>query len=236
MHTHHPLPSPSSSHPLGPMHTRPLGHNNSFDCSLTALMGRSSPGPSPAPPCPALPVLRTCAHPEAASHAVSLPLLSPRRRGHNHAPRYPIARRLLLRARPLDAAHASHERTLSSASGYAHHHVAGAAKSTTSPAKQRYIADMHGLEIVKKIRQGEVGLRDCTIVLCDIKANVHPARFAKLRAIKDAKKPGKAPTAIPAVSGLKRLRSQHRSGAGERGSAEQGSAARLVMSAVYWQA
>ncbi|ETW84973.1 hypothetical protein HETIRDRAFT_407304 [Heterobasidion irregulare TC 32-1] len=35
MHTHHPLPSPSSSHPPGPMHTRSLGHNNSFDYSLT---------------------------------------------------------------------------------------------------------------------------------------------------------------------------------------------------------
>ncbi|ETW82357.1 hypothetical protein HETIRDRAFT_315539 [Heterobasidion irregulare TC 32-1] len=76
------------------------------------------------------------------------------------------------------AAHASHERTLSSASGYAHHHVAGAARSTTSPAKQRYVTDAHGLEIVKKIRQGEVELRDRTIVLCGIKANVRPARFA----------------------------------------------------------
>ncbi|ETW79385.1 hypothetical protein HETIRDRAFT_453811 [Heterobasidion irregulare TC 32-1] len=127
------------------------------------------------------------------------------------------------------AAHASHERTLSSASGYAHHHVAGTAKSTTSPTKQRYVADAHGLEIVKKIQQDEVELRDRTIVLCDIKANVRPARFAKLRAIKDAKKLGKAPTAIPAVSGLKRLRGRHRGGAGERG----GAAARLVMSAAY---
>ncbi|ETW76983.1 hypothetical protein HETIRDRAFT_454417 [Heterobasidion irregulare TC 32-1] len=98
------------------------------------------------------------------------------------------------------AAHASHERTPSSPSGYAHHHAAGAVESTTSPAKQRYVADAHGLEIVKKIRQGEVELRDRTIVLCDIKANVDPARFAKRRAITDAKKPGKAPTAIPAVS------------------------------------
>ncbi|ETW77673.1 hypothetical protein HETIRDRAFT_325571 [Heterobasidion irregulare TC 32-1] len=120
------------------------------------------------------------------------------------------------------AAHASHERTLSSASGYAHHHVAGTAKSTTSPTKQRYVADAHGLEIVKKIRQGEVELRDRTIVLCDIKVNVRPARFAKLRAITDAKKPGKAPTAIPAVSGLKRLRGRHRGGAGERGGGERG--------------
>ncbi|ETW78506.1 hypothetical protein HETIRDRAFT_453169 [Heterobasidion irregulare TC 32-1] len=120
------------------------------------------------------------------------------------------------------AAHASHERTLSSASGYAHHHMAGTAKSTTSPTKQRYVADAHGLEIAKKIRQGEVELRDRTIVLCDIKANVRPARFAKLRAITDAKKPGKAPTAIPAVSGLKRLRGRHRGGAGERGGGERG--------------
>ena len=102
------------------------------------------------------------------------------------------------------AAHALHERTPSSASGYAHHHAAGAAESTTSPAKRRYVAEAHGLEIVKKIRQGEVDLRDRTVVLCGIKSNVCPARFAKLKAIKDAKKPGKAPTAIPAVSGSPR--------------------------------
>ena len=102
------------------------------------------------------------------------------------------------------AAYASHELTPSSASGYAHHHAAGAAESTTSPAKRRYVADAHGLEIVKKIRQGEVDLRDRTVVLCGIKSNVCPARFAKLKAIKDAKKPGKAPTAIPAVSGSPR--------------------------------
>ncbi|ETW77656.1 hypothetical protein HETIRDRAFT_326832 [Heterobasidion irregulare TC 32-1] len=92
------------------------------------------------------------------------------------------------------AAHASHERTSSSASSYTHHHAAGAAESTTSPAKWRYVADAHGLLIAKKIRQGEVELRDRTIVLCGIKANVRPARFAKLKAIKDAKKQARPPT------------------------------------------
>ncbi|ETW76968.1 hypothetical protein HETIRDRAFT_328191 [Heterobasidion irregulare TC 32-1] len=119
------------------------------------------------------------------------------------------------------AAHASHERTSSSASSYTHHHAAGAAESTTSPAKWRYVADAHGLEIVKKIRQGKVELRDHTIFLCGIKANIRLARFVKLKAIKDAKKPGKAPTAIPAISGLKRLRGRHRGGAGERGGGER---------------
>ena len=71
------------------------------------------------------------------------------------------------------AAHAPHGRTPSAAAGYAHHHAA--AGSTASPAKRRYVADAHDLEIVKKIRQGEVELRDRTTILRGIKANVRPA-------------------------------------------------------------
>ena len=44
--------------------------------------------------------------------------------------------------------------------------------STTSPSKRRYVADFQDAEVVKRIRQGEVELRDRNTVLRGIKPNV----------------------------------------------------------------
>ncbi len=44
--------------------------------------------------------------------------------------------------------------------------------STTSPSKRRYVADMQDAEMVKRIRQSEVELRDRNTVLRGIKPNV----------------------------------------------------------------
>jgi parafibromin len=44
--------------------------------------------------------------------------------------------------------------------------------STTSPSKRQYIADTQDVEVVKKIKQNEVELRDRNSVLRGIKSNV----------------------------------------------------------------
>ena len=44
--------------------------------------------------------------------------------------------------------------------------------STTSPLKRRYVADSQDAEIVKRIKQSEVELRDRNTVLRGIKPNV----------------------------------------------------------------
>jgi len=43
---------------------------------------------------------------------------------------------------------------------------------TTTPLKRRYVADVHGVEVVNKIKQNSVELRDWNTVLCGAKANV----------------------------------------------------------------
>ena len=43
---------------------------------------------------------------------------------------------------------------------------------TTTPLKRRYVADLHDVEVVKKIKQNEVELRARNTVLRGTKANV----------------------------------------------------------------
>ena len=43
---------------------------------------------------------------------------------------------------------------------------------TTTPLKRRYVADSHDVEVVKKIKQNEIELRDRNTVLRGTKANV----------------------------------------------------------------
>jgi len=43
---------------------------------------------------------------------------------------------------------------------------------TTTPLKHRYVADVHDVEVVKKIKQNEVELRDRNTALRGTKANV----------------------------------------------------------------
>ena len=43
---------------------------------------------------------------------------------------------------------------------------------TTTPLKRRYVADSHDMEVVKKIEQNEVELRDRNTLLLGTKANV----------------------------------------------------------------
>ena len=48
----------------------------------------------------------------------------------------------------------------------------GDAATTTSPSKRRYVPDAADIEVVKKICQGEVELRDHNTVLRGVKNNV----------------------------------------------------------------
>ena len=54
------------------------------------------------------------------------------------------------------------------------HHKLGATDPSSSPSKRRYVADAQDVEIVKKIKQNEVELKDRTTVLRGIKPNVSP--------------------------------------------------------------
>ncbi|KAF4615188.1 hypothetical protein D9613_003417 [Agrocybe pediades] len=73
--------------------------------------------------------------------------------------------------------------------------------STTTPAKRRYVPDSQDLEVVKKIRQNEVELRDRTTVLRGTKPNnfnaVRMIYAERLKKIKEMSKSGT--TAIPAA-------------------------------------
>ena len=53
---------------------------------------------------------------------------------------------------------------------------------TTTPLKRRYVADVHDVEVVKKIRQNEVELRDRNTVLRGTKTNVRnlPKNYLKI--------------------------------------------------------
>lgn len=48
------------------------------------------------------------------------------------------------------------------------------AEPTASPSKRRYVADSQDVEVVKKIKQNEIELRDRNTVLRGIKSNVSP--------------------------------------------------------------
>ncbi|KAI0062129.1 RNA polymerase II accessory factor [Artomyces pyxidatus] len=65
--------------------------------------------------------------------------------------------------------------------------------------KRRYVPDAADVEAVKKIKQGEVELRDRTTVLRGVKPNnfssIRAVYTAKLKALRDAKKPGAAAAA-----------------------------------------
>ncbi|KAF8261422.1 RNA polymerase II-associated protein [Lactarius quietus] len=70
----------------------------------------------------------------------------------------------------------------------------GDAATSSSPSKRRYVPDAADVEVVKKIRQGEVELRDHNTVLRGIKNNnfssVRNVFVAKLKTLKEAKKSG----------------------------------------------
>jgi len=65
---------------------------------------------------------------------------------------------------------------------------------TASPPKRRYVPDAADVDVVKKIRQGEVELRDRNTILRGIKNNnfssVRNVYVAKLKNLKEAKKTG----------------------------------------------
>ncbi|KAI0261798.1 RNA polymerase II accessory factor [Gloeopeniophorella convolvens] len=74
--------------------------------------------------------------------------------------------------------------------------------AATQPSKRRYIPDVTDVEVVKKIRQGEIELRDRNTVLRGIKPNnfssVRSVYAAKLKTLKEAKKSGAvAPVVAP---------------------------------------
>ncbi|KAH9483530.1 Cell division control protein 73 [Psilocybe cubensis] len=73
--------------------------------------------------------------------------------------------------------------------------------ATSSPAKRRYVADSHDLEVVKKIKQNESELRDRTTVLRGTKANnfsaVRLSYVEKLKKLKEASRSGTS--SIPAT-------------------------------------
>ncbi|KDR82037.1 hypothetical protein GALMADRAFT_135412 [Galerina marginata CBS 339.88] len=69
---------------------------------------------------------------------------------------------------------------------------------TSSPTKRRYVADTHDLDVVKKIRQNEVELRDRNTVLRGIKTNnfaaVRTTYSERLKKLKETSRSGAAPT------------------------------------------
>ncbi|GLB35615.1 putative RNA polymerase II-associated protein [Lyophyllum shimeji] len=74
------------------------------------------------------------------------------------------------------------------------------AELTTTPTKRRYVADTHDVEVVKKIRQSEVELRDRNTVLRGIKPNnfasIRTVYAEKLKKLKEASRPGAIPTSV----------------------------------------
>ncbi|KAI9451972.1 RNA polymerase II accessory factor [Lactarius psammicola] len=99
---------------------------------------------------------------------------------------------------PAPSASNAHAQTSTPTSGRSR----GDAATASSPTKRRYVPDSADVEVVKKIRQGEVELRDHNTVLRGIKNNnfssVRNVFVAKLKTLKEAKKPGTvAPAAVP---------------------------------------
>jgi len=77
----------------------------------------------------------------------------------------------------------------------------GLAEPTASPSKRRYVADTQDVEVVKKIRQNEVDLRDRNTVLRGTKANnfsaIRTAYTEKLKKLRDNKPGAPVPSAPP---------------------------------------
>jgi parafibromin len=93
---------------------------------------------------------------------------------------------------PAPSSSVSHTQALPSTSSRSR----GDAGPTASPPKRRYVPDAADVEVVKKIRQSEVELRDHNTVLRGIKNNnfssVRNAYVAKLKSLKEAKRAGAA--------------------------------------------
>jgi parafibromin len=74
--------------------------------------------------------------------------------------------------------------------------------ASASPPKRRYVADSQDAEVVKRIKQNEVELRDRNTVLRGVKSNnfsaVRAASAEKLKRLKEASKSGTA--AVPAAA------------------------------------
>ncbi|KAG6908036.1 hypothetical protein DXG01_006398 [Tephrocybe rancida] len=76
---------------------------------------------------------------------------------------------------------------------------------TASPSKRRYVADAHDVDVVKKIKQGEVELRDRNTVLRGTKPNnfssVRTVYAEKLKKMKEASKNGNVPPPVVSSAG-----------------------------------
>lgn len=59
--------------------------------------------------------------------------------------------------------------------------TAHAADTTTSPSKRRYVPDQQDVEVVKRIKQNEVELKDRNTVLRGTKPNVCPDLITRTR-------------------------------------------------------
>ncbi|KAG6841738.1 hypothetical protein C0991_007624 [Blastosporella zonata] len=78
-----------------------------------------------------------------------------------------------------------------------------------SPSKRRYIADAHDVDIVKKIKQGEVELRDRNTVLRGTKPNnfssIRTVYAEKLKKMREASKNGAVPPPVVSTADAKLL-------------------------------
>ncbi|KIK93036.1 hypothetical protein PAXRUDRAFT_829392 [Paxillus rubicundulus Ve08.2h10] len=87
--------------------------------------------------------------------------------------------------------------------------AAHAADTTISPSKRRYVADAQDIEVVKRIKQNEVELRDRNTVLRGIKPNnfsaLHASFTEKLKLLRDVK-PGTTATPTPSTGPLTQAR------------------------------
>ncbi|KAF8490011.1 RNA polymerase II accessory factor [Russula emetica] len=113
------------------------------------------------------------------------------------------------RHHPIPSSSVPHAQTLPSTSARSR----GDAGPTASPPKRRYIPDAADVEVVKKIRQSEIELRDHNTVLRGIKNNnfssVRNAYVAKLKSLKEAKRTGAAaPIATPLSDSKAQARKQ----------------------------
>ncbi|KAG6860504.1 hypothetical protein C0995_010490 [Termitomyces sp. Mi166 len=76
---------------------------------------------------------------------------------------------------------------------------------TSSPSKRRYVADMHDVEVVKKIKQSEVELRDRNTVLRGTKPNnfssIRTVYAEKLKKLKEASRNGNVAPPVMSTTG-----------------------------------
>ncbi|KDQ59793.1 hypothetical protein JAAARDRAFT_126976 [Jaapia argillacea MUCL 33604] len=93
-----------------------------------------------------------------------------------------------------------HSRTTSSVPS-ALYGVGSSGDVSTSPTKRRYVADAADVEVVKKIKQNEIELRDRNTVLRGTKPNnfsaIRNVYADKLKKMKEANKPGAASASTP---------------------------------------